>query len=569
MLCTLLTRAECVPFMNRYRKFSILLFAIALLGLVMGWRLFGFMCDDAFIAFRYVSNAIAGFGYVWNPPPFRPVEGYTSFLWVLLMDGIWRLLGIEPPAVANYVTLLFCAGTLGLSSLLFHSILAAKKTAPRRQLIYFGIFLLGVVTNRTFLTWASSGLETAMFGFLVMLWLYGCWKLPDQASVWMSRTAFVAMLLVLTRPDGAVFYGITILIWMLIHKSEGLFLALRRHVKQLLPLIPALIHLVWRRFFYGDWVPNTYRAKHLGAWPKAGALYLFSFLWEYGFWLWFVLAIVVLYVRWASRNLKTAHKSDPSEQLHLRIRALAITALVFHTGYYTFIIGGDHFEYRVYNHLIPLLWIALFWMIEDVRWKAGPTFAFIGAALFLSWPLPWSHWWWSRQLNTREETSMMHVRVAPHWPHFVRWYAEPFDNVQAWLISHLIGTRHQEHKVASEWWLGKVLLPREEGAKISSESYPVMAASGLIGGIGWVLPNVSFIDTFGLNDYVVAHQPIDPNKNRYMAHDHSAPDEYVNAFRPNVILRYKGVDIIPRQKPLTVEEIIEIETKWRQFVAQH
>lgn len=62
---------------------------------------------NAYIAFRYVSNSLAGHGYVRNPPLFRPVEGCTSFLWVLLLDGVWRDFAIEPPVSANYLALLF------------------------------------------------------------------------------------------------------------------------------------------------------------------------------------------------------------------------------------------------------------------------------------------------------------------------------------------------------------------------------------------------------------------------------------------------------------------------------
>ncbi len=69
------------------------LLVAATASLIWGWRLFWFLTDDAFISFRYVSNSLAGHGYVWNAPPFRPVEGYTSFLWVALLDLVWRLFG--------------------------------------------------------------------------------------------------------------------------------------------------------------------------------------------------------------------------------------------------------------------------------------------------------------------------------------------------------------------------------------------------------------------------------------------------------------------------------------------
>lgn len=35
-----------------------------------------------------------------------------------------------------------------------------------------GLVTLGIVSNRTFLTWSSSSLETALFNFLILLWIY-------------------------------------------------------------------------------------------------------------------------------------------------------------------------------------------------------------------------------------------------------------------------------------------------------------------------------------------------------------------------------------------------------------
>jgi arabinofuranosyltransferase len=80
--------------------------AAAAAALVLGWKLFLFLTDDAYISFRYVSNSLLGHGYVWNPPPFRPVEGYSNFLWVVLLDGIWRIAGMAPPESSVLVSLL-------------------------------------------------------------------------------------------------------------------------------------------------------------------------------------------------------------------------------------------------------------------------------------------------------------------------------------------------------------------------------------------------------------------------------------------------------------------------------
>ncbi len=54
---------------------------------------------------------------VWNPPPFMPVEGYTSFLWVAILDFFWRITGLTPPQSSNWLSLIFSYLTLITSSM--------------------------------------------------------------------------------------------------------------------------------------------------------------------------------------------------------------------------------------------------------------------------------------------------------------------------------------------------------------------------------------------------------------------------------------------------------------------
>src|SRR5579884_1934594 len=50
-------------------------------GSLYAWQL-RWLADDAYIPFRYAYNWVHGQGIVWNPG--ERVEGYTSFLWVLM-----------------------------------------------------------------------------------------------------------------------------------------------------------------------------------------------------------------------------------------------------------------------------------------------------------------------------------------------------------------------------------------------------------------------------------------------------------------------------------------------------
>jgi len=65
-------RARCLPWL-----------ALAVVQIRDAW----FLCDDAFICFRYARNLIEGHGLVWNRG--ERVEGYTQLAWVLEIAALW------------------------------------------------------------------------------------------------------------------------------------------------------------------------------------------------------------------------------------------------------------------------------------------------------------------------------------------------------------------------------------------------------------------------------------------------------------------------------------------------
>jgi arabinofuranosyltransferase len=145
----------------------------------------------------------------------------------------------------------------------------------------------------------------------------------------------------------------------------------------------------------------------------------------------------------------------------------------------------------------------------------------------------------------------------------VRWYAAAWDELEGWLIQHLVGLRHQEHQMFGLYQLAR-FGSREDGAKISGEGHPVLVYH-TIGVPGWVLPNVAVLDWFGLNDAVIAHaRPSrEASEERQMAHDRGPPPGYFECFRPNVFVRKKqGFMVRPRAKPLTESDIRACEERF-------
>jgi arabinofuranosyltransferase len=534
-------------------------------ALYFGWRAFWFLCDDAYIAFRYVSNSQLGYGYVWNPPPFLPVEGYTCFLWVALLDVVWTLTGIEPPESSNWLALLFGFGSLWLTAAMLMALdLGPRLRAARRSLL--AIVLLGVATNAGFLMWTSSGLETSLFNFLMLAWVGSALLLPVGSARWVFAISATAALLTLTRPDGLTMFAFT----LVAIASAAVPTQPRMPGRRLLlalPLALPVAHLLWRRSFYGEWLPNTYYAKFVAAWPESGIRYAASFVLEYGLWLW-----GLLFLGWLVTELRSRSADDRRlwVDVELRTRALVMSALALHLGYYTFVIGGDHFEYRIYSHLAPLWLLGACWMLNRLVERAACTpraaLAVLGLVVLVSWPIPWLTWWKSRTYQTRADTFNMTIPMADAFPLGLRWYAEWFDGLQHWLIvEHAVGKRHREHQVFHRHQRASFPGPRQSADRFA-RGHPVMSANA-VGVVGWVVARASVIDTRGLNDYVIARSGVPAQSERRMAHDRKPPPGYVPCFRPNVVGEsYRQPR--PRPVPLNEREIRRCEQRYRDRLMQ-
>lgn len=522
---------------------------LAVLVTWWGWRAFWYLTDDAFIVFRYVVNRQAGWGYAWNPPPFLPVEGYTCFLWVLLLDLASSVTGRPPTELANPLAVLFSYGTVVL--------LAAATTLVWRRLrsplplaLPLLLSLAFTVSNRSFLAWTSSGLETALFDFLLHGWLLCALLLAWRGPRWLVGMAVAATLLALTRPEGWLYVGSTVVLgaW-LARERRGLALA------SLLPFALVVAHLLWRRATYGAWLPNTAYAKVAGIWPQSGLRYAALFVVEHALWLWAVVVAVALWRWWRAAR-------EQAGGLGSRLVAVvaALPVLVQLVGY-VLVVGGDNFEFRCLAFTVPLLGLVLAWALMVLRLRSP---AFCGVAVVVlaagAW-LPWTQWAIQRQVPDRAASFEADTRVAPHAPTLLRPYAGLHDDLQTWLLRHNVCIRHQDHVLLWRHYIS--LLPtRDQGARAyEGVENPVISALG-VGVVGWVFPQVAILDEAGLNDWVVARSPHRRAEQRIFAHDRAPPPEYTLALAPVAQFTEAGLQAKARAEPLTDDEVVTIEQKW-------
>ncbi len=213
-------------------------------GLFYVLTLGGDAVDDAYISFRYARNAILGHGLVFNPG--ERVEGFTNFLWTTLMIPLEGS-GVDVGRASIVLGVLFAAGILWL-------VLRFDRGGGGR----LAALLLSV--DGTFALWAVGGLETALFGFLILAGAV-LYVREQRAGAWPYSGIFFA-LAAMTRPEGALVFGLTVAhqaAWRILAERR---LLTRRDVERVLGFLVIFApYWLGRWAYYRSFLPNSFYAK--------------------------------------------------------------------------------------------------------------------------------------------------------------------------------------------------------------------------------------------------------------------------------------------------------------------
>ncbi len=238
-----------------------------------------FFQDDAYISFRFVHNYLAGEGLVFNYG--EQVEGYTNFLWVILLT-LSAKLGFKLESAARWLGIIFSGGTVIVAVFLARRVL---KGFSRRWTLAGSVAVgFWVAVNPAMEYWSVAGLETAMFAFLVTLTLE---RLLAGSPVCWS----VAVLATLTRPEGGLLF-VLCYAWYLLRQPQTIT---ARWMKPLLYyVLPLLPFAAFKFMYYGSIFPNPFYAK-TGFSPEywqSGLQYCWLYLQHFG--LWGVLPVMIV-----------------------------------------------------------------------------------------------------------------------------------------------------------------------------------------------------------------------------------------------------------------------------------
>jgi len=320
---------------------------------------------DAYISFRYARNLARGKGLVFNDG--ERVEGYSNFLWVLILSLLFKL-GFDLPLVSKILGTLFSISTLVVTYQISRSITEKtpiSDTIPLMLLAFSGPLALHSV----------NGLETAMFSFLVTasIWLYLQGLSHSRCLYYSSLFFFLAAL---TRHEAVLIFCITIIHYLYVQKGHSGWHKKERYFWIFIPSLLYFIYFLWRYNYYGYLLPNTFYAKKADLWSdiKLGSTYFGQFLTSVGGIAGFLGLPIIFLKKRSNQNWE----------------AYLIGILLIYSLYIVFA-GGDCFPLlRFFVPILPIFYLLLnetFWFLQEAfsGRKGGLILRIIPILIFLAY----------------------------------------------------------------------------------------------------------------------------------------------------------------------------------------
>jgi hypothetical protein len=437
--------------------------------------------DDAFISFRYAEQLLGGNGLVYNPG--ERVEGYTNFLWtVLLAAGMY--LGLDPVAWSIAMGICFTAGTL----LLAWRVPWLTAGRPPALFSIVPLAALSLALHRDFGVYSTSGLETPMQTFLVTLLFAVLVRGTDARAFLLAGLVLTAALM--TRPDAAVF-GAAVVTFILLERTR---VAARLSCLAVPLLVLFVPYWLIRWSYYGFFFPNAFYAKSIDM-PYYGQGLTYVWLYFSSYYPLLLLVPLAVYHRFGDRGPQAAgaqaagaangDHSDAGGEGATERRAILL-GLLFVVGFTLFVvrIGGDFMFARFLIVVTPVAYILLELYIRRV---SPARFAcLLAAVLAAGTALRYDHFTASSQVGY----------IADEW--------------QRYPLASLAGTKRS----------GAVLRKYFDGLPVEAAFWGGQARL-----MFYARPYRAIETMTGLTDTFIAHLPI-AERGR-PGHEKTAPDEYL------------------------------------------
>jgi arabinofuranosyltransferase len=220
---------------------------------ISGERYFS-LFEDAMISMRYAKNLANGYGLVWNPFG-EHIEGFTNFLWTLLMS-LFHFLPVPESKMSLGIQI--TGAFLLLLNLIYTMRIAFIISNGDRLITSCAVFLTAFYFPLNY--WGLLGMEVSA---LVLLTSMCIWKTFQNKKTAHLEIYLLLMTAVLIRIDMVLIF-ICFVIFHFFNTSD-----LHERRKNLLMGLGVLIisiasQTIFRIWYFGDPLPNTYYLKMTG-----------------------------------------------------------------------------------------------------------------------------------------------------------------------------------------------------------------------------------------------------------------------------------------------------------------
>lgn len=338
-----------------------------LIGVIFAYNL-KWIGDDIFIGLRYVENFLAGNGLVYNVG--ERVEGYTDFLW-LMMISFFQYLKFDPAETSIYMGLFFAIGTL-----LVITFISFKLNTDKGLRYFIPLSLFMLAFNYDFAVWATGGLETMFYTFL----LISTFGVYFFSKIKPNQRLFICGLLMcfalLTRPDAVMFFGIAnifLLLRNIILKTPVKKLITEQLLFSWAAILIYIPYFIWRYNYYGQFFPNTYysKAAYLSFYQR-GFYYLWLYFQCHFTAFLFFLSIPVLLNIFINGQGASKERSFRNALLsiinnnQLCAFTVAVISVSFYLIFFVAKVGGDFMYARFVIPCVPLICYTIEYSLYDL-----------------------------------------------------------------------------------------------------------------------------------------------------------------------------------------------------------
>ncbi len=362
-------------------NYNIIIYIPIVIVLVLGFlssNSVRWYCDDTFITLRYAEQFLQGNGFVYNAG--ERVEGYTNFLWLAIITSLQRL-GFDPVETSV---------NLGIGSFLCTLVLFALVS----HRLSYGLNVLGIpatslalIANHECRIWASSGMETAFFTFLLALAFFVFFFTRVQRGVRLLLSALFVVLAVMTRPDGLLIYVVAVIL-LAVCTVRARLPAARAFTDLALFTAPLVIvyipYVLWKVSYYGSFFPNTYYAKSANVpYFSQGFYYVWLYFRGHPTSLLFLLSASVFLPRRAGSD-RTHDWPGTAEVSSETTEAAVVTAFCVVSAYLVLFVarvGGGFMYARFIVPMLPFMYFMAEWSLR--RFLARRRSALIAVLLLV------------------------------------------------------------------------------------------------------------------------------------------------------------------------------------------